>query len=216
MSDARHALYDGLAQVGRALGNGHRLALLDRLAQAEAPVETLAGALGLSVANASQHLQLLRRAGLVVSRREGRQVRYRLSDQRVVVLLGLLREIAEHNLAEMERLVSRLFDAEGEPQALSREALLARMAAGEVVLLDLRSEEEYREGHLPGARHLPFDRLESLLDTLPGDRDVVAYCRGPYCLTAREAERLLRREGLAVRRYAEGVPEWRAAGLPVE
>jgi rhodanese-related sulfurtransferase/predicted transcriptional regulator len=220
MPISRHELYDALAQVGRALSNGNRLELLERLAQAEAPVESLAQAADLSVANASQHLQQLRRAGLVTARREGRQMIYRLTDERIVVLMEQLREIAERNLAEVERLVGQLFadeDAAGEAlEPISREALRRRLEQGDIALLDVRGEEEYRAGHLPGAINLPFERLEAMLDQLPKDQEIVAYCRGVYCVTSHRAVQLLRRRGFRVRRLEDGVPEWKAAGLPLE
>lgn len=215
-SNSRQQLLDTLAQVARGLGNGNRLELLECLAQAEAPVEALAQATSLSVANTSQHLQQLRRAGLVTARREGRHMFYRLTDERIVTLLGLLRQIAESNLAEVERLVGQLFaDADGALEAMSRDELLAGLERGEVRLLDVRPAEEYRAGHLPGAVNVPIEALERMLDRLPQDKEIVAYCRGPYCVFSHEAAQLLRRHGFAARRYAEGFPEWKAAGLPV-
>ena len=219
MSIARHELFDTLAVVARALGNGNRLELLERLAQTEAPVDSLAAATSLSVANASQHLQQLRRAGLVTARREGRQMIYRLTDQRIVLLMGLIREVAESNLAEAERLVSRLFDdsdAEGALEPVSRDALRTALEQGTVTLLDVRPEHEYRAAHLPGAINLPMDRLDQALEVLPRDREIVAYCRGPYCVLSHQAAQRLREFGFQVRRFQEGLPEWRAAGLPVQ
>lgn len=212
-------LLDILAQVGRALGNGHRLALLERLAQGEAAVETLAATAGLTVGNASQHLQQLRRAGLVTASRAGKQMIYRLTDERIVTLMGLMREVAETNLAEMERLVSRLFaddDADGALEAVSREALLEGLEKGRVALLDVRPEDEFAAGHLPEAINIPLGQLEALLERLPRDREIVAYCRGPYCALSHEAVQRLRQLGYVVRRFEEGYPEWKAAGLPVE
>lgn len=211
-------LLDTLAQVARALGNGHRLALLERLAQGEAPVETLATTAYLTIGNASQHLQHLRRAGLVTAQRSGKQMIYRLTDERIVTLMGLLRQVAETNLAEMERLVSRLFaedDADGALEAVSRDELLAGLASGEVALLDVRPEEEYEAGHLPEAINIPLEQLEAMLGKLPKDREIVAYCRGPYCVLSHEAVQRLRQLGYRVRRFEEGYPEWKAAGLPV-
>ncbi|MBB3189840.1 ArsR/SmtB family transcription factor [Halomonas cerina] len=211
-------LLDTLAQVARALGNGHRLALLERLAQGDASVETLANTTDLTVGNASQHLQHLRRAGLVTAQRSGKQMIYRLTDERIVNLLGLLRQVAETNLAEMERLVSRLFaedDADGVLEAISRDELLAGLASGEVALLDVRPEEEYEAGHLPEAINIPLEQLEDMLGKLPRDREIVAYCRGPYCVLSHEAVQRLRQLGYRVRRFEEGYPEWKAAGLPI-
>lgn len=211
-------LLDMLAQVARALGNGHRLALLERLAQGGASVESLANTTDLTVGNASQHLQHLRRAGLVTAQRSGKQMIYRLTDERIVNLLGLLRQVAETNLAEMERLVSRLFaedDADGVLEAVSRDELLAGLASGEVALLDVRPEEEYEAGHLPEAINIPLEQLEDMLGKLPRDREIVAYCRGPYCVLSHEAVQRLRQLGYRVRRFEEGYPEWKAAGLPI-
>ncbi|RCV90080.1 ArsR/SmtB family transcription factor [Billgrantia montanilacus] len=211
-------LLDMLAQVARALGNGHRLALLERLAQGGASVESLANTTDLTVGNASQHLQHLRRAGLVTAQRSGKQMIYRLTDERIVNLLGLLRQVAETNLAEMERLVSRLFaedDADGVLEAVSRDELLAGLASGEVALLDVRPEEEYEAGHLPEAINIPLEQLGDMLGKLPRDREIVAYCRGPYCVLSHEAVQRLRQLGYRVRRFEEGYPEWKAAGLPI-
>ena len=211
-------LLDMLAQVARALGNGHRLALLERLAQGGASVENLANTADLTIGNASQHLQHLRRAGLVTAQRSGKQMIYRLTDERIVNLLGLLRQVAETNLAEMERLVSRLFaedDADGVLEAVSRDELLAGLASGEVALLDVRPEEEYEAGHLPEAINIPLEQLEGMLGKLPRDREIVAYCRGPYCVLSHEAVQRLRQLGYRVRRFEEGYPEWKAAGLPI-
>lgn len=211
-------LLDTLAQVARALGNGHRLALLERLAQADASVETLASITDLTVGNASQHLQHLRRAGLVTASRSGKQMIYHLTDERIVSLMELLRQVAETNLAEMERLVSRLFadeDASGALEAVSRDTLLAGLKSGEVTLLDVRPEDEYKAGHLPEAINIPLAQLEEMLDKLPRDKEIVAYCRGPYCTLSHEAVQRLRQLGYRIRRFEEGYPEWKAAGLPV-
>jgi len=207
-----------LARVARALGSGHRLALLERLAQGEASVETLTLTADLTLGNASQHLQQLRRAGLVTAQRSGKQMIYRLTDERIVMLLGLLRQVAETNLAEMERLVSRLFaedDANGALEAVTRDELLAGLASGKVTLLDVRPEEEFHAGHLPKAINVPLAQLEVMLDKLPHDREIVAYCRGPYCVLSHQAVQRLRQLGYRVRRFEEGYPEWKAAGLPV-
>lgn len=219
MTECRHELYQTLAQVGRALGNGHRLELLEHLAQRQASVQTLANAVGLPLANASQHLQHLRRAGLVTTERQGRQILYGLTDDRIVVLMGVMREVAETNLAEMERLVGKLFaddDADGALEPMSREELRGALQRGDVVLVDVRPEEEFEAGHLPHAVNAPIEEIEQVLDHLPRSREIVAYCRGPYCALSHEAVQLLRRRGYRVRRYEEGFPEWKAAGLPVE
>lgn len=211
-------LLDTLARVARALGNGHRLALLERLAQGDAAVETLAVTTELTIGNASQHLQQLRRAGLVTATRAGKQMIYRLTDERIVSLMGLMRQVAEINLAEMERLVGRLFaddDAGGSLEPVSRQELLAGLEGGKVVLLDVRPPDEFESGHLPEAINIPLAQLEAMLDRLPHDREIVAYCRGPYCALSHEAVQRLRQLGYRVRRFEEGYPEWKAAGLPV-
>lgn len=211
-------LLDTLARVARALGNGHRLALLERLAQGDAAVETLAVTTELTIGNASQHLQQLRRAGLVTATRAGKQMIYRLTDERIVSLMGLMRQVAETNLAEMERLVGRLFaddDAGGSLEPVSRQELLAGLEGGKVVLLDVRPPDEFESGHLPEAINIPLALLEAMLDRLPHDREIVAYCRGPYCALSHEAVQRLRQLGYRVRRFEEGYPEWKAAGLPV-
>lgn len=216
---SQQEVFDTLAQVARALGNGHRLALLEHLAQAPASVETLAGKAEMAVANTSQHLQHLRRAGLVTANRSGKQMIYQLTDDRIPLLMTLLREVAETNLAEMERLVGQLFtdeDADGELKAVSRQELLASLTQGEVLLLDVRPQEEFAVGHLPTAINIPLETLEFLLESLPQDREIVAYCRGPYCALSHEAVQCLREHGYRVRRFEEGFPEWKAAGLPVE
>ncbi|MFW5824847.1 MAG: ArsR/SmtB family transcription factor [Marinobacter sp.] len=216
---ARQDLLDTLAQVGKALGHGHRLALLERLAQGEAPVETLATTADITVGNASAHLQHLRRAGLVTARRSGKQMIYRLTDERVVTLLGLMREVAETNLAEMERLVSRVFaddNADGALETVSMDELLSGLRRGSVALLDVRPEDEFHAGHLPEAINIPLEQLETMLAELPRDREIVAYCRGPYCVLSHEAVRKLRALGYQVRRFDEGFPEWKAAGLPIQ
>lgn len=215
----QHQLYENLAQVGRALGNGSRLELLERLAQAEASVETLAQGIGLTTANASQHLQNLRRAGLVTARRESQQMIYRLTDERTISLIALMRDIAETNLAEVERMVSRVFgesDSEGALEPISRETLKAGIERGELTLLDVRPSDEYWAGHLPGAIHAPLDELDRMLESLPKNEEIVAYCRGPYCALSHEAVQRLRQLGFRVRRFDNGVAEWRAAGLPIE
>ena len=212
-------LLDTLALVARALGNGHRLALLERMAQAEASVDSLASSTGLTVGNASQHLQQLRRAGLVTASRSGKQMIYRLTDERIITVLSLLRQVAETNLAEMERLVSRLFsddDADGPLERVSRNELLAGLESGKVALLDVRPVEEFRAGHMPEAINIPLEQLEAMLEKLPPDKEIVAYCRGPYCALSHEAVQRLRELGYQVRRFEEGFPEWKAAGLPVQ
>lgn len=212
-------LMDMLAQVARAMGHGHRLALLERLAQAEASVETLAASAELTIGNTSQHLQQLRRAGLVTADRNGKQMIYRLTDDRIITLLSLLRQVAETNLAEMERLISQLFaddDATGALEPVASDEMLAGLKTGKLVLLDVRPEEEFHAGHLPQAINIPLEQLDTMLHKLPKTLEIVAYCRGPYCTLSHKAVQCLRHLGYRVRRFEEGYPEWKAAGLPVE
>ncbi len=209
-------LFARFAQVGKALGNGHRLELLEFLAQGERSVEELARAAGLSIANASQHLQRLRHAGLVAARMQGHRVCYRLADEDVVALMGLLRRIAERNSAEVQRLVDSYLTVRDGLEPVPREELLERARQGLVTVLDVRPEEEYQAGHLPDAINVPLSRLEAQLKRLPKDQEVVAYCRGPHCVLAFEAVARLRQAGYAARRLQDGYPEWKQAGLPVE
>jgi rhodanese-related sulfurtransferase/predicted transcriptional regulator len=206
------ALFEGLAEVARALGSGPRLLVLDVLAQGERSVEHLAAATGLSTANASQHLQVLRRAGLVAGRREGARVLYRVAGDEVVGLVVSLREVAARRVAGVER-AARDYLGDG-VEAIGRAELAARMAAGEVVVLDVRPRVEFAAGHIQGARSMPLDELDARVQEIAEDAEVVAYCRGPYCVFAHEAVRRLNRAGRRARRLEDGWPEWRLAGLP--
>lgn len=211
-------LFETLAQVARALGSGPRLAILVRLAQAEASVEKIAETVGLTIANTSQHLQQLRRSGLVTANRAGKQMIYRMTDERIISLMEMMRNIAESNIAEMERLVSQLFsydDAGGELLPVTITELRDGLDKAEVTLIDVRPTDEYVSGHLPGALNVQLDELESLLDTLPKDKEIVAYCRGPYCALSHKAVEVLLKQGYKVRRFKDGYPEWKAAGLPI-
>lgn len=212
----KRKLFAEFAAVARAVGHEHRLELLEHLGQRERSVEVLAERLGLSVANTSQHLQHLRRAGLVASRRDGKYVLYRVADNAVVDLLSGLRRVAERNVAEVDRLVSGYFRHRDALEPVSRTDLLDRMRDGLVTVLDVRPEDEFALGHLPGAVNIPLADLERRLADLPPDHEVVAYCRGPYCMLSFEAVAELRRQGFRVRRLEDGYPEWKAAGLPVE
>ena len=212
----KQAIYTEFAAVARALGHRHRLELIEHLAQGERAVEALARRTGLSVANASQHLHQLRRAGLVVSRRDGRHVIYRLSDETVLTLFSALRQVAERNVAEIDRIVRSYFDARDGLEPVSRETLLERLQDGRVTVLDVRPPDEYAVGHLPGALNVPIETLEQRLNELDPDQEIVAYCRGAYCVLSFEAVAALRGRGFTVRRLEDGFPEWRAAGLPVE
>ena len=209
------ALFAQFAAVAKSLGHAHRLELLEQLAQGERTVEVLADRTGLSVANASQHLQQMRRAGLVANRRDGKFVHYRLADDAVLELLAALRRIAERNVAEVERVVRNYFNARDDMEAVSRGELLERSRAGTVTILDVRPEDEFALGHLPGALNIPLRELEARLGELHPKQEIVAYCRGPYCVLSYEAVAKLRARGFKVRRLEDGLPEWRAAGMPV-
>jgi rhodanese-related sulfurtransferase/predicted transcriptional regulator len=213
----KQTLFTQFAAVAKAIAHPHRLALLEQLAQGERSVEVLADRTGLSLANASQHLQQLRRAGLVIARRDGKHVLHRLGDDdAVLALLAAVQRLAERNLAEVQQVIAGYFRARDQLEPLSRAELVARLRAGEVVLLDVRPEDEYALGHLPGALNVPLGRLEEQLARLPKDREIVAYCRGPYCVLSFEAVAALRARGFTVRRLEDGFPEWKAAGLAVE
>lgn len=214
-SDTQSRIFAEFAALARTLGQTHRLALLEHVAQGERSVERLAELTGLSMANASQHLQHLKRAGFVAARRSGKHVLYRLGDGPVMPLIAALRHYAEHNRAEIRRLVA---DSDGPAAGLermSRSELVDRLREGEVTLLDVRPPEEFALGHLPGAINIPLEALEARLAELPAGRHVVAYCRGPYCVLSAEAVRSLTARGISAVRLSEGFPEWKAAGLPV-
>jgi rhodanese-related sulfurtransferase/DNA-binding MarR family transcriptional regulator len=213
---AKTALFDEFARVGKALASGRRIELLDVLANGERTVEVLAGEVGLSVANTSQHLQILRQAGLVSSRREGTSVHYRLAAPEVFELWRTLRTLAASRLAEVERLAAAYLGDRDELEPVTRQELARRLAdGGDLVVLDVRPAAEYAAGHLPGAVSIPVEELRRRLAELPADREIVAYCRGPYCAFAHEAVGLLRDEGFAARRLEDGLPDWQAAGLVV-
>jgi rhodanese-related sulfurtransferase len=209
-------LFEQFARVGKALANPHRLELLELLAQGERTVEDLACEAGMSVANTSRHLQELRAARLVEVRREGLYGYYRLADERVFAAWRAIRDLGEARLAEIDRLVGTYLTDRASLEAVCAEGLLAKMREEGVVVLDVRPEEEYRAGHIPGARSVPVERLEVYLEELPRQREIVAYCRGPYCVFSDEAVVLLQSRGYRACRLREGLPDWRAAGLPVE
>lgn len=212
----KQALYGEFTLVARALGSPHRLEMLEHLAQGERGVEALAERVGLTVANASQHLQQLRRAGLVASRREGKFVLYRLGDDSVLGLMAALSDVAARNLAEVDRIRRAYFAERDGMEPVSREELLERMRERTVTVLDVRPADEFEAGHLPGAVNIPLDELEERLAELDPKGDVVAYCRGPWCVLSFEAVAALRARGFEVRRLEDGWPEWKASGLPVE
>lgn len=215
-NDPKQTLFAGLAEIGHALGNEHRLRILELLAQRETSVEALAERVGLSVANASQHLRLLRAAGLLTSRRDGKHVRYFVSDPTVLELTAALGRVAERNLAHVREVVGGYFRDRDALEPVTRKELSRRLRDDVVTVIDVRPAEEFAAGHLPNAVNIPLKELPRRLRELPRGREVVAYCRGAYCVLAYEAVALLRKRGFTAARLEEGFPEWRAAGLPVE
>jgi ArsR family transcriptional regulator len=212
----KQAIFSQFAAVAKAVAHPLRLELLEQIAQGERTVEVLADRTGMSFANASQHLQHMRRAGLLATRRDGKYVFYRLADDTVVELLAVLRRIAERNLAEVDRVVRGYFQERDSLEPVTRADLVERARADLVTVLDVRPEDEFSLGHLPGAINIPLRELEARLAELDSRREIVAYCRGPYCVLSFEAVAALRARGFNVRRLEDGYPEWRAAGLPVE
>ena len=213
---AKAALFDAFSSAAQALGNGRRAEIVDLLAQGERSVEQIATEISQSAANTSQHLHVLARAGLVRSRREGTRVVYRLAGERVADLWAAIRDVATNHVAEVTVLADEYLGPREGIELLSARELGERLEQGDVVVLDVRPESEFRAGHIAGARSAPLADLESISDGLPKRRDIVAYCRGPYCVYADEAVRLLRARGLRAKRLDVGFPEWRRAGLPVE
>jgi rhodanese-related sulfurtransferase len=209
-------LFDAFASVAAALGNGRRAEIVDVLAQGERSVEEVAVEVGQSVAATSHHLRLLARAGLARSRREGSRVFYRLASERVAELWAAVRNVAAQHVAEVTVLAEEYLGERDGVELLSGSQLQERLEQGKVVVLDVRPEAEYRAGHIAGAVSAPLEQLESIAPALPKRREVVAYCRGPYCVYADDAVRLLRSRGLRAQRLDVGFPEWRRAGLPVE
>jgi rhodanese-related sulfurtransferase len=212
----KHDLFSQFARIGKSLSNANRLELLEFLAQGERSVEQLAKTSGLTVANTSQHLQHMRQAGLVHSRKKGLNVFYSLASSDVVTLLNSLRRVAETQLAEVDRLINSYLTLKDDLEPLSANLLLERAQQGLVTVLDVRPAEEYKAGHLPGAINIPLADLENHIHELPPEREVIAYCRGPYCVLAYDAVAKLRRQGFTARRLQDGFPEWKIAGLPVE
>jgi rhodanese-related sulfurtransferase/DNA-binding transcriptional ArsR family regulator len=213
--DFKDRLYGQFARIGKALSSPHRLEILELLAQSERTVDSLATEIGVSLANASQHLQALRQAALVDSRKDGLFVYYRLAGPEVFELSRVLRMVAEGRLAEFERLVREHFGDRADPEAVPMAELLKRARSKQVVILDTRPASEYVAGHIPGAISVPVDELKQRLQQLTKGKEYVAYCRGPYCVYADRAVELLRAHGRRARRLRDGFPEWRAAGLPV-
>lgn len=212
----KDALYEQLARLGKAISAPKRLELLDLLCQGPRTVEALAKQAGLSVANASQHLQVLRAARLVEGEKTGLYVEYRLADDEVARFFVALRELAEARLAEIDQLTRGFLRARDAMEVVEAEELLRRARKGEVTVIDVRPPEEYRAGHVPGAVSIPVGELEARLKELPKGREVIAYCRGPYCVMAVEAVDLLRKKGFQARRMEQGVADWRARGWPIE
>jgi rhodanese-related sulfurtransferase len=220
MADAAHrrfktTLYGHFAVLGKALASPLRIEFLELLAQGERTVDSLAGETGVSLANASQHLQALRRAGLVDSRKNGLFVHYRLADPAVMDLCIALRTVAERHSAELDRLVRDHFRTRSGAEAVAMPDLLKRSRSRDVIVLDTRPAGEYAAGHIPGALSVPVDELQRRLKTLPRNKEYVAYCRGPYCVYADRAVEMLSKSGRRARRLLGGFPEWRAAGFPV-
>ncbi|MFY9511030.1 MAG: metalloregulator ArsR/SmtB family transcription factor [Rubrivivax sp.] len=213
----KQVVLENLALVAQALGHAHRLELLEGMAQGPRSVEELAGLVKLSMANASRHLQLLRRARLVDAARQGKRVFYSLAgDTEVVGLLKALGRVGERNIAEVQGVMRDFFTARDALEAVTREELLVRLADKRVTVLDVRPQEEYALGHVPGAINIPADELERRLADLPKRREIVAYCRGPYCVMSFDVVAALRQKGFKVRRLEDGFPEWKAAGFAVE
>jgi rhodanese-related sulfurtransferase/biotin operon repressor len=209
------ALYEQLGRVAQALGSAGRLQILEFIAQGERSVDTLAAMTGLSIANTSKHLQALRQVGLVSARKEGVRVYYSVAGDDVIALISALRAVAEHRVAEVERLVRQWLAHRDEMEPVAAADLLKRVKGKLVTVLDVRPAEEYAAGHIPGAINVPVEKLEGFISRLPKRKEVVAYCRGPYCLMSFEAVEKLRQRGFRARRLENGLPEWRAAGLPV-
>lgn len=215
-SSAKVALFDALASVAQGLGSGRRAEIVDLLAQGERSVEEIASEISQTVANTSQHLRLLAGVGLVRSRRAGTRVYYRLASERVADLWAAVRDVAVRHVAEVGVLADEYLGERDGVEQVSAAELQERLARGQVVVLDVRPEPEYAAGHIAGARPAPLPALDSLAAKLPKRREIVAYCRGPYCVYADDAVRLLRKRGLKARRLDVGFPEWRRAGRPVE
>ena len=214
--NAKREIFAQLARIGTALSSPIRIEFLELLGQMERTVEQLANLTGTSIANTSQHLQKLRQAGLIVGRKQGLYVYYRLTGDDVVGLLAGLGRVGESHLAEIERIVRLYLDQKDDLDPVPAKELLSRARKGLVTVLDVRPSEEFAAGHLPGAVNIPIRELEKRLKELPKGKEIVAYCRGPYCLMSYDAVALLRKKGLSARRLEAGLPEWRLAGLPLE
>ncbi|MEX2469699.1 MAG: metalloregulator ArsR/SmtB family transcription factor, partial [Pseudohongiellaceae bacterium] len=214
MSHFKKAMFGQFARIGKALSSGHRLEILEFLSQCDYSVEELAKACGLSVANTSHHLQQLRQAGLVTSRKQGQHVHYRLESDAVPALLDALRGTATRHLTQVEELVSVYLTSKDELEPVSRNDLMRRTKEGSVTVIDVRPAVEYAAGHVPGAVNIPLARLRTVVDEIDPENEVIAYCRGPYCILAFDAVELLRKKGYRASRLEDGFPEWKRAGLP--
>lgn len=214
--EAKDRLYEQFAAVAKAVASPRRVELVELVAQRERTVEWLADATGMRITNTSAHLQVLRRCGLVETRRDGTKIYYRVAGDHVVALLVSIRTVAEERLAEVDRVVRTYFDARDGMEPVSPDELLDRVHRGDVVVLDVRPPEEFEAGHIPGALSIPLDDLDEALKKLSKRTEIVAYCRGPYCVLAPLAVERLRARGFRARRLEEGMPEWRLRGLPVE
>lgn len=212
---AKDALYEGFAEVAKALASGRRAEIVDVLAQGERSVEEIADEIAQSVANTSHHLRAMARAGLVTTRRDGTRVFYALTSERVAELWTALRDVAADHVAGVEKLAAAYLGDRDGVEVIDRDELARRLDRGEVLVVDVRPAAEYAAGHIDGARSVPAGELRRTLQSLPKDVDVVAYCRGPYCVYAHDAVRELKRKGFRARRLVDGFPEWRRAGLPV-
>lgn len=212
---AKDALFDALAEVAKALASGRRAEIVDVLAQGERSVDEIADEIGQSVANTSHHLRAMARAGLLTTRRDGTRIFYGLASERVATLWAALRDVAAEHVAGIERLTEAYLGDRDGLEAISRKELAARLRRGDVTVLDVRPTPEFRAGHIAGARSVPLSELRRSMRALPKDVEVVAYCRGPYCVYADDAVRELNRRGYRAQRLEEGFPEWKRAGLPV-
>lgn len=216
MNSPKREVFEQLARIGGALSSGVRLELLELVAQGERSVDQLSTLTGATVANVSQHLQKLRQAGLIVARKQGQFVFYRIAGDEVVGMLSALSRVGAAHLAEIERIVRMYFFSKDDFEPVAPKDLLDRARRGLVTVLDVRPAEEFASGHVPGALNIPVEQLARRLRDLPKGREVIAYCRGPFCLMSFEAVQLLRKKGIKARRLRDGMPEWRTAGLPVE
>jgi rhodanese-related sulfurtransferase len=212
----KREVFEQLARIGAALSSGVRLELLELLAQGERSVDQLSALTGATVANASQHLQKLKQAGLILARKQGQFVFYRIAGDEVIGMLSALSRVGETHVAEVERIVRMYFFSKDDFEPVAPKDLLDRALRGLVTVLDVRPAEEFASGHVPGALNIPVEQLARRLRDLPKGKEVIAYCRGPFCLMSFEAVQLLRKKGIKARRLQDGMPEWRTAGLPVE